>query len=58
MIQLDSLDILLLKISIMIIKLDEKKIMLAGLSITLVTTILGGLILTTFLMPECRDVTC
>jgi len=37
---LDSLDILLLKISIMVMKLDEKKTLLAGLSITLGITIL------------------
>jgi len=39
-------------------KLDEKKTLFAGLLITLGITILGGFILTTILMPECRDVMC
>jgi len=37
-------------------KLDEKKTLFVGLLITLGITILGGIILTTFLMPECRDI--
>ncbi len=39
-------------------KLDEKKTLLIGLLVTLGITIVGGFILTTFLMPECRDVLC
>jgi len=39
-------------------KLDEKKTLFAGLLITLGITILGGIILTTFLMPECRVMIC
>lgn len=39
-------------------KLDEKKTLLTGLLVTLGITIVGGFILTTFLMPECRDVLC
>jgi len=39
-------------------KLDEKKTLFAGLLITLGITILGGIILTTFLMPECRNMIC
>jgi len=42
----------------MVMKLDERKTVLAGLLITLGITILGGFILTTFLMPECRDLIC
>jgi len=42
----------------MVMKLDEKKTLFAGLLITLGITILGGIILTTFLMPECRDMIC
>ena len=42
----------------MVMKLDEKKTLFVGLLITLGITILGGIILTTFLMPECRDVIC
>jgi len=42
----------------MVMKLDEKKILFAGLLISLGITILGGFVLTTFLMPECRDVIC
>ncbi|MDH3312942.1 MAG: hypothetical protein OEM28_07310 [Nitrosopumilus sp.] len=40
----------------MVMKLDEKKTLFVGLLITLGITILGGIILTTFLMPECRDI--
>jgi len=42
----------------MVMKLDEKKTLFAGLLITLGITILGGIILTTFLMPECRNMIC
>ena len=42
----------------MVMKLDERKTLLAGLSITLGITVLGGYMLTAFPMPECRDVTC
>jgi len=42
----------------MVMKLDEKKTILAGLLITLGITILGGFILTTFFISECRDVMC
>ena len=42
----------------MVLKLDDKKTLFAGLLITLGTTILGGFILTTLLMSECRDVIC
>ncbi len=42
----------------MVMKLDEKKTLFAGLLITLGITILGGLILTTFLISECREVIC
>jgi hypothetical protein len=42
----------------MVMKLDEKKTVFAGLLITLGITILGGFILTTLLMPECRNVIC
>jgi hypothetical protein len=46
------------EILFMVMKLDEKKTVLGGLLITLGITVLGGSILTTFLMPECRDVIC
>ena len=39
-------------------KLDEKKTILAGLLITLGITIFGGFVLTTFPIPERRDVIC
>lgn len=39
-------------------KLDEKKTLFAGLLISLGITILGGFVLTTFLMPECGDAIC
>jgi hypothetical protein len=42
----------------MVMKLDEKKTLLAGLFVTLGITILGGFILTTFLIPQCSDVAC
>ena len=42
----------------MVTKLDEKKTLLGGLSITLGMTVLGGYMLTTFTMPEFGDVTC
>jgi len=42
----------------MTMKLDEKKTILVGLWITLGITIFGGFVLTTFLMPECRDIIC
>lgn len=42
----------------MVLILDEKKTVPVGLLITLGITILGGFILTAFLMPECRDVIC
>ena len=42
----------------MVMKLDEKKTILAGLLITLGITILGGFILTAFLVPECTEVMC
>jgi hypothetical protein len=43
---------------IMVMKLDEKKTLFAGLLISLGITILGGFVLTTFLMPECGDAIC
>jgi len=39
-------------------KLDEKKTVFEGLLITLGITILGGFILTAFLMPEYRNMVC
>ena len=42
----------------MVMKLDERKTLFAGLLISPGITILGGFILNTFLMPECRDVIC
>jgi len=55
---LDLLDISLLKISSMVMKLNERKTLLGGLLITLGITVLGGFILTALLMPQCRDVIC
>ena len=46
------------EILLMVMKLDDKKTALEGLLIILGMTIFGGLILTTFLMPECRNVAC
>lgn len=42
----------------MVMKLDEKKTLIAGFLITLGITIFGGFILTTFLMPDCKNVIC
>jgi len=42
----------------MMIKLNEKRTLFLGLVITLGITILGGFVLTTFLMQKCKDVIC
>lgn len=39
-------------------ELSDKKTLLLGLVISLGITILGGFIITSFIMPECRDVLC
>jgi hypothetical protein len=42
----------------MVMKLDSKKTLLAGLGITLLITIFGGFVITTFLIPQCKEVLC
>jgi len=42
----------------MVMKLDDKKTLLLGLSLTLGITVLGGFIIMSFLMPHCKDVMC
>ncbi len=42
----------------MVMKLDDKKTLLLGLSLTLGITVFGGFIIMTFLMPQCKDVMC
>jgi len=42
----------------MVMKLDNKKTLLFGLSLTLGITIFGGFIIMNILMPHCKDVMC
>jgi hypothetical protein len=42
----------------MVMTLDSKKTLLAGLGMTLLITIFGGFVITTFLIPHCKDVIC
>ncbi|MGB1690598.1 MAG: hypothetical protein ACPHC0_04125 [Nitrosopumilus sp.] len=42
----------------MVMKLDDKKTLLFGLSLTLGITIFGGYVIMNFLMPHCKDVMC
>jgi len=42
----------------MVMRLTEKKTLLAGMFVTLGITIFGGFILTTFMIPQCKEVIC
>jgi hypothetical protein len=42
----------------MVMKLDDKKTLLFGLSLTLGITVFGGFIIMSFLIPHCKDVMC
>ena len=42
----------------MVMRLNDKKILLLGLSLTLCITVFGGFIIMDILMPHCKDVMC
>jgi hypothetical protein len=42
----------------MVMKLDDAKTLLLGLSLTLGITVFGGFLITSFLTPQCKDVMC
>jgi hypothetical protein len=42
----------------MVMKLDDAKTLLLGLSVMLGITVFGGYVVVTFLMPHCKDVMC
>jgi hypothetical protein len=42
----------------MVMKLDDAKTLLLGLSVMLGITVFGGYVVVTLLMPHCKDVMC
>ena len=42
----------------MIMPLGDKKTLIIGILVTLGITILGGFIITSFILPDCKDFLC
>ncbi|HSG84485.1 MAG: hypothetical protein ACE5RS_05880 [Nitrosopumilus sp.] len=42
----------------MVMKITSKLTLIGGLGITLLITVLGGYVITTFMIPHCKDVIC